>query len=296
MDTALQKQREESFSHCAKGHAVFPQAVAELTSRICFLSFLSFLFYEAIQGYGHKIKSALQGGFTTGHHLEVSVLVLYLSLLFWLSKGRGRERINKELTEHWPVSSERQNDVCLGGKHDERQSHLGALGKGKQAKTHFRPTYRCIAFHSLIQVSFTWSLSSSFLGTSLELHTQHERSWSIFAWPLLTQMLAEQSSRIIALSDMTNTNAVASPCTAAKAHFPSFGSGRASGVTPGQGHHSIPLAPVGTKQPVFETAPVTLPFSFRIDQLILFRNSIFYFVFSEGHLALCTRLQGIISD
>lgn len=82
MDTALQKQREESFSHCAKGHAVFPQAVAELTSRICFLSFLSFLFYEAIQGYGHKIKSALQGGFTTGHHLEVSVLVLYLSLLF----------------------------------------------------------------------------------------------------------------------------------------------------------------------------------------------------------------------
>lgn len=53
----------------------------------------------------------------------------------------------------------------LSGKHDKRQSHLGALERGKKAKTRFRETYWCTAFHSLIQVSFTWSLSSSLLET-----------------------------------------------------------------------------------------------------------------------------------
>lgn len=81
------------------------------------------------------------------------------------------------------------------------------------------------------------------------------------------------------------SSAAASPCAEGKAPFPSLGIGRASGVTPGQGHHSISLAPMGTKQ--FETDPVSLSFSFRMT------SCLFSSCFCVYHIPSQSRAYGL---
>lgn len=120
--------------------------MAEITSRICFPSFLSFLFYEAIQGYGHKIKWALQGSFTTGHHLEVSVVLCSCYCCSDSVRAEGGGESRKQSTDLSPVSGimtwawveNTINDSLILGlwKRERRQKHISERHTGAQRFIH----------------------------------------------------------------------------------------------------------------------------------------------------------------